>query len=136
MSEKQVVDIKVFARNSIILTLVLGVVTLLLSPFAGCYRGEYLLLTLGGIVTVTSAIYLPVIHLKRTTLRDIAVPAIQCLWITTSMGLGYLVTAPAPYFRLAKAVEAVMLVIGALLLVYGVFALLRISRETGVPLAV
>ncbi len=136
MSEKQVVSIKVFARNSIILTLVLGLITLVLSPFAGGYRGEYLLLALGGIVTIISAIYLPIIHFKRTTLKDIAVPAIQCLWITTSMGLGYLVTAPAPYFMLTRATEAVMFAIGAILLLYGIFALLKISRETGVPLAV
>jgi len=130
-------SIKKFAETSIAIMLVLGLLTLALAPFTGHYRGFYLVLTLGGIVVLVSAIHLPITHMRKDgDIRKVAVPAIQSLWISTSMGLGYIVTAPAPYFQLALPVAATLFVIGWIMLAYGLYALFRISRQCGVPLAV
>jgi len=64
------------------------------------------------------------------------VSAIQSLWISTSIGLGYVVTALAPYFNINFPVAVALFVIGWVMLVYGGYALLRISRECKVPLSV
>ena len=129
--------LKGFALASVGLMLAIGLATIVLGFFAGHYRGFYLALTLGGIMTVVSAVYLPIIASKDPAdLRSVAVPAIQSLWVSTSMGLGYVVTALAPYFKIVAPVAYTLFAIGWLALVYGVYALLRISRESGVPLAV
>ncbi len=131
------VGVKSFALASITLMLVLGAITLVLAPLTGHYRGYYLALFLGGVIVFVSAIYLPVIYLRRSDdIRRIAVPAMQSLWVSTSMGLGYVVTALAPYFQIQLWVAYVLFAIGWIMLLYGLYALLRISRESGVPLAV
>lgn len=137
-------SIKKFAETSIAIMLALGLLTLALAPLTSHYRGFYLTLTLGGIVALVSAIYLPIIHMRKhmrkvrkdSDVRKVAVPAIQSLWISTSMGLGYIVTAPAPYFQLTLPIAATLFVIGWVMLAYGLYALFRISRQSGVPLAV
>ncbi|MEM4803852.1 MAG: hypothetical protein QXZ45_04705, partial [Candidatus Nezhaarchaeales archaeon] len=89
------------------------------------------------VIVLASIIYLPLIAAKRPErIREIATSAIQSLWISTSMGLGYVVTALAPYFNISFAIAIVLFVIGWIMLVYGTYALLKISRETKVPLAV
>ncbi|MDH5815460.1 MAG: DUF917 domain-containing protein [Candidatus Nezhaarchaeota archaeon] len=91
----------------------------------------------GRVIVLASIIYLPLIAAKRPErIREIATSAIQSLWISTSMGLGYVVTALAPYFNISFAIAIVLFVIGWIMLVYGTYALLKISRETKVPLAV
>ncbi len=134
MSEQE--SLKRLALISIAVMLILGVASMAVGATLENYRARYLLMLLGGIVVVDSAVYLPIVYARREDPRRIAVPALQSLWISTSMGLGYLVTAPAPYFQLSKALEAFMAVVGAIMLVYGLYSLLVISRRSGVPLAV
>ncbi len=130
-------ELKSFALTSVSLMLVLGLVTIGLGFVAGSYRGFYLALTLGGIMAVVSAIYLPIIAVRDpSNARAIAVPAIQSLWVSTSMALGYVVTALAPYFNIVPPVAYTLFTVGWLALIYGVYALLTISRRSGVPLAV
>lgn len=122
---------------SILVMLILGVITLALAPATGHYRGFYLCLTLGIIIVVTSAVYLPVIHVKRaTSLRDIAIPSMQSIWVSTSMGLGYIVTSLADYFKIATPVAVALFIIGWVMLVFGLYTLVMISRRAEVPLAV
>ncbi|MEM0241048.1 MAG: hypothetical protein QW794_08225 [Thermosphaera sp.] len=129
--------IKRFTEVSIVIMLLLGAITLCLAPLTGSYRGFYLSLFLGSVIVLASIIYLPLIAAKRPErIREIATSAIQSLWISTSMGLGYVVTALAPYFNISFAIAIVLFVIGWIMLVYGTYALLKISRETKVPLAV
>jgi len=129
--------VKRFAEVSIAIMLVLGVVTIALAPFTGHYRGFYLSIFLGAIAVTASVIYLPLVYAKKAEdLRGIGVSAIQSLWISTSIGLGYVVTALAPYFNINFPVAVALFVIGWVMLVYGGYALLRISRECKVPLSV
>jgi len=101
------------------------------------YRGYYLTLTLGGIVLFTSVIYVIVIKLKKDDdVKGIATSAIQALWISTSMGLGYIVTANAPYFQIPQLHAMVLFAIGWVMLIFGFYSLLKLSKESGVPLAV
>jgi len=129
--------VKRFAEASIAIMLVFGVVTLALAPFTGHYRGFYLSIFLGAIIVVVSVVYLPIVYVKRAEdLRGIGVPAIQSLWISTSMGLGYVVSALAPYFNINFPVAVALFIIGWIMLVYGCYALLKISKECKVPLSI
>ncbi len=130
-------NIKRMSLTALILMMVLGIITLALSPLTGHYRGYYLCLTLGLVITITQLIYLPIIYLKRTNnARDIGRPAMQALWIGTSMGIGYLISAPAPYFLIPLPILLALIVIGMILIIYGIYNLLKISRLTGLPLAI
>ncbi len=101
------------------------------------YRGYYLTLTLGGIVLFTSVIYAISIKLKSSEdVKGIATSAIQALWVSTSMGLGYIVTANAPYFQIPQAYAIALFAIGWVMLLFGLYSLLKLSKESGVPLAV
>lgn len=124
------------AALRIVVMLVLGLITLVLAPFTGHYRGYYLCLTLGGIIFVTSVIYLALIYASKRELRDVAIKSMQCLWISTSMGIGYMVTALAPYFNIVMPINIVLFVIGLVLTVFGAYVLLAFSKRTGIPLAV
>ena len=129
--------IKKFAEISIIIMLVLGIVTLGLAPSTGNYRGFYLSIFLGGVIVAVSVIYLPIVHTRKAeNIKEVAVPAIQSLWVSTSMGLGYVVTALAPYFQIVLPVAIALFIIGWIMLIYGSYALLRLSKEAKVPLAV
>ncbi|TDA35153.1 hypothetical protein DSO06_03410 [Candidatus Nezhaarchaeota archaeon WYZ-LMO8] len=129
--------IKRFAEVSMVIMLLLGAVTLGLAPFTGSYRGFYLSVFLGGVIVFTSIIYLLLMVMRKAEdVKGIATPAIQCLWISTSMSLGYVVTALAPYFSISFTIAVTLFVIGWLMLIYGLYALLKISKETKVPLAV
>jgi lysylphosphatidylglycerol synthetase-like protein (DUF2156 family) len=117
--------------------LVLGIVTLLLAPLTGHYRGLYLCLTLGLIIVIVSAAYLPIIHTKRAeSLRDVAIPSMQSLWVSTSMGIGYIVTSLAEYFKIALPVAATLFIIGWIMLLFGLYTLLTISKRAKAPLAI
>ncbi|MEM4489264.1 MAG: hypothetical protein QXK88_10825 [Desulfurococcaceae archaeon] len=129
--------IKRFAEVSIVVMLLLGVITICLAPLTGNYRGFYLSLLLGGIIVVTSVIYLPLILVKKPeNVSGIATSAIQCLWISTSMGLGYVVTALAPYFNINLPIAMILFIIGWIMLIHGTYSLLKISKEAKVPLAI
>ncbi|MCS7111055.1 MAG: hypothetical protein N3D82_01390 [Ignisphaera sp.] len=131
------IGIKRFALASLYLMMVFGLVTILLGYMTNSYRGFYLSLTLGLIILITTTVYVPVIHRRKDKdIKGIAVPALQALWVTTSMALGYVVTAYAPYFNIPLAIATSLFVIGFTVLVYGVYAMLKISRVSKVPLAV
>lgn len=131
------VYLKRFALASLYLMLVLGIITVILGYIANNYRALYLSLTLGTIILVTSIVYIPVIHRRpNEDMRGIAVPALQALWITTSMALGYVVTAYAPYFNIPPVIATTLFVIGWVALAYGVYAMLKISKISHTPLAV
>jgi len=133
----EVARIKKFAEMSIVIMLILGVITLALAPATGHYRGFYLSVFLGSVIVVVSIIYLPIVHMKKSeSAKDVAVPAMQSLWVSTSMGLGYVVTALAPYFKITLPVAVTLFIIGWIMLLYGTYALLRLSKEAKVPLAV
>ncbi len=128
---------KKLGELSVAVMLVLGAITLALAPATGNYRGFYLAVLLGGITLVDSIVYLPIIHVKKAdSPKEAAVPAIQSLWVSTSMGLGYVVTALAPYFRIVTPVAVTLFCIGWVMLVFGIWSMLRISKLSGAPLAV
>ncbi|MCD6324437.1 MAG: hypothetical protein J7L55_04955 [Desulfurococcales archaeon] len=130
-------EIKKWALAAISIMLVLGLATIGFGFTAGNYRGFYLSLTLGGIITVASVVYLPIVARKdESDPAGVATPAIQSLWISTSMGLGYVVTAFAPYFKLPQTVAAALFLIGWVMLIFGMYSLLKLSKESGTPLAV
>jgi uncharacterized membrane protein YwzB len=117
--------------------LVFGILTILLGYISGSYRGFYLSLTLGLIILITSVVYIPLIHRRRDDdIKGVAVPALQALWVTTSMALGYVVTAYAPYFSIPITISTILFVLGFIMLIYGTYAMLKISKVSGVPLAV
>lgn len=130
-------NIKKMSLTTLISMTILGIITLAISPLTGHYRGYYLCLTLGLVIVITQLIYLLIIYSKRTSdVRDIGRPAIQALWIGTSMGIGYLVSAPAPYFLIPLPISLMLIIIGIILIIYGIYRLLKISRITGLPLAI
>ena len=130
-------NLKSEALKAVAAMLVLGLVTIGLGFAAGNYRGFYLALTLGGIIAASSAIYLVIISIKSAEdTRSVAVPTIQSLWISTSMGLGYVVTAYAPYFKYPFTVATALFALGWVILGFGLAELLRISKASGVELAV
>ncbi len=123
--------------SSLSIMLILGIVTLVLAPFTGHYRGLYLCSLLGIIIVVASGVYLFLVYGRAAKdLREIAVPTMQSLWVSTSMGLGYIVTALAPYFQITAAIATVLFIVGWCLLLFGAYKLVTISKKTGVPLAV
>jgi uncharacterized membrane protein YwzB len=130
-------NVKRFALSSLYLMLIFGIITILLGYISGNYRGLYLSLTLGLIILITTIVYIPLIHKRRDDdVKSIAVPSLQALWIATSMALGYVVTAYAPYFNIPMAIATALFVIGFIVLIYGIYAMLKISKVSGVPLAV
>jgi len=48
----------------------------------------------------------------------------------------YIVTALAVYFKITFPVAVTLFIIGWIMLIYGTYALLRLSKEAKVPLAV
>ncbi|MEM2221529.1 MAG: hypothetical protein QXF17_02880 [Ignisphaera sp.] len=134
---EETLDIKRFALTSLYLMLVFGIITIVLGYMINNYRGFYLSLTLGLIIIITTIVYIPLIHRRRDDdAKNIAVPTLQALWVTTSMALGYVVTAYAPYFNIPIAIATALFIIGFIVMVYGVYAMLKISRVAKVPLAV
>ncbi|MEM0153000.1 MAG: hypothetical protein QXJ56_03500 [Ignisphaera sp.] len=134
---EETLDIKRFALTSLYLMLVFGIITIVLGYMTNNYRGFYLSLTLGLIIIITTIVYIPLIHRRRDDdAKNIAVPTLQALWVTTSMALGYVVTAYAPYFNIPIAIATALFIIGFIVMVYGVYAMLKISRVAKVPLAV
>ncbi len=132
-----VLKIKRMSEYSVLIMLMLGIVTLLLAPATGNYRGFYLAILLGGITLVDSIVYLPIIHTKKSdSPKEVAVPAIQSLWVSTSMGLGYVVTALAPYFKIVTPVAITLFIIGWVMLIFGMWSMIRLSKLSGAPLAV
>lgn len=135
-----VLDLSKFKKEcvtSLGVMLILGVITLVLGPFTGHYRGFYLCTLLGIIIVVASGGYLILIYGRTAKdLREIAVPTMQSLWVSTSMGLGYIVTALAPYFQITMTVAVVVFIVGWCLLLFGAYRLITISKKAGVPLAV
>ncbi len=130
-------NLKSEALKAVAVMLVLGLITVGLGFAAGNYRGFYLALTLGGIIAASSAVYLVIISMKNAEdARSVAVPTIQSLWVSTSMGLGYVVTAYAPYFKYPFTVATALFALGWVILGVGLAELLRISRASGVELAV
>lgn len=130
-------NLKSEALKAVTIMLALGLATIGLGFTAGNYRGFYLALTLGGIIAASSAIYLVIISMKNAEdARSVAVPTIQSLWISTSMGLGYVVTAYAPYFKYPFTVATALFALGWVILGFGLAELLRISKASGVELAV
>lgn len=130
-------DIKKFALISLYLMMVFGIITILLGYATNHYRGFYLSLTLGLIILITTIVYIPLIHRRKDDdVKSIAISALQALWITTSMALGYVVTAYAPYFNIPLPIATSLFVIGFIVMAYGVYAMLKISRISKVPLAV
>lgn len=130
-------NLKSEALKAVTAMLVLGLITIGLGFAAGNYRGFYLALTLGGIITASSAIYLIIISMKKAEdPKEVAVPTIQSLWISTSMGLGYVVTAYAPYFKYPFTIATALFALGWVILGFGLAELLRISKASGVELAV
>jgi len=69
-------------------------------------------------------------------LKQIGERAVQTLWLWTSLGLVALTMPPAPYFEFAQPVMVALIVIGAILIIAGVYALLKIRKLTGVYLSV
>ncbi|MCS7139538.1 MAG: hypothetical protein N3F04_00085 [Candidatus Nezhaarchaeota archaeon] len=120
----------------IVLMLVLGVITIVVAPIIGHYRGFYLCLTLGGIIVITSIVYLAVIYLGKGDVKWMASKSIQCLWVCTSMGIGYMVTSLAPYFNIAIPIGVLLFVVGLIMTVIGAYYLVTISRRTGIPLSI
>ncbi len=134
---EKIVNIKRFALTSLYLMMLFGIITILLGYMANNYRGFYLSLTLGLIILITTIVYIPLIYRRRDNdIKNIAVSALQALWITTSMALGYVVTAYAPYFNISLPVATSLFIIGFAVMIYGVYAMLKISRVSRVPLAV
>ncbi|MEM2079972.1 MAG: hypothetical protein QW104_04745 [Nitrososphaerota archaeon] len=135
-----VLDLTKFKKecvSSLAIMLILGLVTLTLAPFTGHYRGLYLCLSLGIIIVIASGAYLFLLYGRiPKDLKEIAVPTMQSLWVSTSMGLGYIVTALAPYFQINMTVAPVLFILGWCLLLFGAYRLITISKKTGVPLAV
>ncbi|MCC6017253.1 MAG: hypothetical protein LM582_09485 [Desulfurococcaceae archaeon] len=130
-------NIKKFALSSLYLMLVFGILTILLGYISGSYRGFYLSLTLGLIILITSVVYIPLIHRRRDDdIKGVAIPALQALWVTTSMALGYMVTAYAPYFNIPITISTILFVLGFIMLIYGTYTMLKISKVSRVPLAV
>jgi len=130
-------NLKSEALKAVSAMLALGLITVGLGFASGNYRGFYLALTLGGIIAASSAIYLVIISMKNAEdLKSVATPTIQSLWISTSMGLGYVVTAYAPYFKYPFTVATALFALGWIILGFGLAELLRISKASGVELAV
>ena len=135
--EAEIAKFRRESELSIAIMLVLGVITLILAPLTGHYRGFYLCLALGLIIVIASGAYLPIIHVKKaTSLRELAIPAMQSLWVSTSMGLGYVVTALAEYFKIVLPIAVTLFIIGWVILLFGLYRLIYISKKAGVPLAI
>lgn len=135
--EQDVVKFKKECLTSMTVMLLLGILTIVLGPLTGHYRGLYLCMTLGIIILIASVGYLSILYRKAAKdLRALAVPTMQSLWVSTSMGLGYIVTALAPYFQINTSVAIVVFIVGWALLLFGSYKLVTISKKTGVPLAV
>ena len=73
---------------------------------------------------------------RATDLKQVGERAVQTLWLWTSLGLVALTMPPAPYFEFSQPIMAALILIGAILIIAGVYALLKIRKLTGVYLSV
>ncbi len=133
--EMDLEKLKSEAKTVLSIMAAIGLLTIILGIASGNYRGQFLCLTLGLIVVFFSVVEL-IRSLRGANVRSIGIPYIQGLWVSASMGLGYVVTSPAPYFQLPPLFSAILFIIGWVLLGLGVYKLLSVSRKTGLPLAV
>ncbi|MEM2213287.1 MAG: hypothetical protein QXK12_04910 [Candidatus Nezhaarchaeales archaeon] len=135
--EAEVAKFRKEAQVSLLTMLILGLITLILAPLTGHYRGFYLCLSLGLIIVIASGVYLPIVRVKKVqNVKELAVPTMQSLWVSTSMGVGYVVTSLATYFKIVLPIAAVLFIIGWVMLLLGLYKLISISKRVGVPLAV
>ncbi len=123
------------AKLVLTITTIIGLITIIIGVASGSYRALFLCSTLGSIVVFFSVVEL-IRSIKGNSVRKVGIPYIQGLWISSSMGLGYVVTAPAPYFQLPQLLSGTLFIIGWVLLGLGVYKLLSVSKRTGLPLTV
>ncbi len=132
MSDIQKIKKKVALMFTV--NLILGIASIL-DSLPSPLRTQYLFFLLGGIVVLVSAISL----LRIAAAKDVyslGASSIQGFWICASMGLGYIVSGPAPYFQALEITWISNVIIGLILLFVGMYFLITTSKETGVPLSV
>ena len=117
-----------------IINLILGAISIL-DALPSPIRTQYLFFLLGGIVMLVSAISLLRVAVAKDT-YSLGASSIQGFWICASMGLGYIVSGPAPYFQALEITWVPNVIIGLVLLIAGMYFLLTTSKATGVPLSV
>jgi len=127
---------KIKRRISYVFTLILilGIISIIVS-LPSHIRTQYLFYTLGGITIIVSVVSLIRIRLAKDV-QSLGASTIQGLWVCSSMGLGYIVSGPAPYFQALLTTWVTNLIIGIILLLLGGYFLIKTSKETGVPLSV
>ena len=122
-----------FTRVNLI-ALVLGIIVLILSLLSSPKAQ-----TLFSIYAIILIVIILLGHFRVNRggdLKQVGERAVQTLWLWTSLGLVALTMPPAPYFEFSQPIMAALIVIGAIYIIIGVYALLKIRKLTGVYLSV
>jgi len=117
-----------------LIALVLGIIVLILSLLSSPKAQ-----TLFSIYAIILIVIILLGHFRvnrATDLKQVGERAVQTLWLWTSLGLVALTMPPAPYFEFSQPIMAALILIGAILIIAGVYALLKIRKLTGVYLSV
>jgi len=115
---------------ALVLAIIILVLSLLSSPKAQTLFSIYAIILI-------ILILLGQLRVNRAgDLKQVGERAVQTLWLWTSLGLVALTMPPAPYFEFSQPIMAALVVIGAILIIAGVYALLRIRKLTGIYLSV
>jgi len=125
---------RVFFTRVNLIALVLSIIILILSLLSSPKAQ-----TLFSIYAIILIVIILLGHLRvsrSSDLKQLGERAVQTLWLWTSLGLVALTMPPTPYFEFDQLIMAAMITIGAILIIAGVYALLKIRKLTGVYLSV
>jgi|GEM_PF-2379356 len=133
MSEK-ISHVKSFALRMNLIVAVLTIISLL-TTIGTNYRAQALLAVIAVAIILT--VIVTVIRVKGASDPLLCGKAIvQGTWFWASFSLSYLIMTGSPYFGMPMINVAINFLIGIIIIILGIYTLLRTKKETGVMLSI
>ncbi|MEM2104041.1 MAG: hypothetical protein QW717_04030 [Candidatus Bathyarchaeia archaeon] len=133
MSEK-ISSVKSFALRTNLIVAIIAIISLATAVGTN-YRAQSLLVVIAAAIVLT--VVATVIRVKMAAdIWDCGKAIIQGTWFWMSFSLSYLIMTGSPYFGMPAVSVAVNIIIGIVILVIGVFTLVKTKKETNVMLSI
>lgn len=133
MSEK-ISSVKSFALRTNLIVAIIAIISLATAVGTN-YRAQSLLVVIAAAILLT--VVATVIRVKMAAdIWDCGKAIIQGTWFWMSFSLSYLIMTGSPYFGMPAVSVAVNIIIGIVILVIGVFTLVKTKKETNVMLSI
>lgn len=133
MSEK-ISFVKSFAVRINVIVTILAIISLA-TAIGTNYRSQVLLGVIAAAIILTAIA--TIARVKRANdLLSCGKAIVQGTWFWTSFGLSYLIMTGSPYFGMPIINVLVNFLIGIIVIVVGIYTLLKTKRETGVMLSI